>query len=179
MPPATPLRSRFALAWTLIAAALLTRPMTASAAQEPNPSGAPAVELKVVGGYAGFIDEDMIDHFVGGGALRFRLTPRLSAEAELVFMRGPCDDRDIVVVPTLAWDLRRGGAIVPFVVGGAGWLRNTNAVGTGLYSSSSWTGGGGAGVRIRLSAATTLTVEGRIGTEPAVRLTAALGIALK
>jgi hypothetical protein len=133
------------------------------------------MQVDAIAGYAGFIDEDMIDHAVVGGAARWLITPRLGLGVEVLFMRGPDDDRDWSVMPLVSWDLRAKGRIVPYVAGGAGWLRTTLGVGTGLYSSSSWTVAGGGGVRIPISPAASLSVEGRIGTEPVARLTAAVG----
>lgn len=151
--------------------------------QAPGPAAAqpprPAIELKIIAGYAGFIDEEMVDHTAIGGAVRWLVTPRVGVEMELLHLRGPGEDRDWLFVPALSWDLRARGHAIPYIVGGAGWVRTTLPVGTGLYTSSSWTGGGGGGVRFVLSPATTLSVEARLGSEPLTRITAAFGWQLR
>lgn len=151
---------------------------TLASAQDLGSSGAAgsaALDLDVIAGYAGFIDEDMIDHLVAGVSVRWLVTPRLGMGVEVLSMRGPGEDRDWSVVPTLVWDLRSHGRVVPYVTGGAGWMLTTLEVGTGLYSFSSWTASGGGGFRIGLSPSTSLSLEARLGNEPATRLTAAVG----
>jgi hypothetical protein len=167
---------KIALVSCFAAAAVVLAPARVLAqGVEPRRTG---VDLELVAGYAGFIDENMLDHGVIGGAVRVWLTPRVATRVELLYMRGPGEDRDWTVVPSLSFDLRREGRLVPYVVGGAGWLRTTTSVGTGLYSSSSWTVGGGAGVRVGLSARSSMSIEGQLGTEPLTRLTVAFGIRL-
>jgi len=53
----------------------------------------PAVEAGA--GWAGFVDESLIDHSTFGGAARIHLTPRVSVGPELTYMFGPRHDRDI------------------------------------------------------------------------------------
>ena len=133
------------------------------------------VEVKAVAGYGGFIDEEMIHHGVFGGAVRVPLTQRLGLEGELLYMRGPNDDHSWMLMPSVTFDLRRGGAVVPYVVGGVGLLRTTEQVGTGPYTSNSWTGSGGAGVRVALGPSAFVAFEGRLGSEPLTRATVAVG----
>ena len=104
--------------------------------------------MKAVAGYGGFIDEEMIDHGVVGGTIRVPLTERLGLDGEVLYLRGPDGDHDWLVMPSVTFDLRRGGKVVPYLAGGVGWLRTTQEVGTGPYTSDSWTGSGGVGVRI-------------------------------
>ena len=147
-----------------------------SRGQVANPTGSRrSVEVKAVGGYGGFIDEEMIDHGVVGGAVRVPLTERLGLEGEVLYLRGPDGDHDWLVMPSVAFDLRRGGTVVPYLVGGVGWLRTTMQVGTGPYTSNSWTGSGGAGVRLNLGQGAFVAFEGRLGSEPLTRATVAFG----
>jgi hypothetical protein len=171
----TPSFTRLTLLAGLLAAALQPAEAHAQARPAPSASSSGSLELKGLLGYAGFIDESMIDHGMAGVAIRWLATPRLSLEAEVLHMRGPCEDRDWLVGPSVAWDLRARGTVIPFVAGGIGWLQTTLPVGTGLYSAGSWTGGGGGGVRVALSPRLWLTLDARLGSEPLTRLTAAIG----
>ncbi len=169
-------RALVSAAAALVFLPLLLSPATAQVrqAEQPAPS-ASVLQLDLIVGYAGFIDEEMIDHAVLGGAVSALITPRLGVGVEVLHLRGPGEDRDWCVMPILSWDLASGGRFIPYLVGGAGWLHTTTAVGTGLYSFSSWTGGAGGGLRVALAPTVSLAFEGRIGSEPVTRVTAALG----
>src|SRR5262245_28042959 len=57
-------------------------------------------------GWAGFVDDAMINHGLVGGAVRVPLGDgRLSLGPEIVFARGPRSDRDVFVLGSLWIDL--------------------------------------------------------------------------
>ena len=60
-----------------VAVLLFLFTLTAEAQNKPRP------EVRVTGGFAGFIDEDLVGHAVAGGAIRYYITPRVSIEPEV------------------------------------------------------------------------------------------------
>jgi hypothetical protein len=145
-------------------------------------SSAPRAAVDVVGGYAGFIDEGLIDHGVVSATLRYHLTPRISVGPELAYMVGPGDDRDLFVTGNVVFDFlarpagSRPPAVIPYVLVGGGLMRNSNRFGSRPFSAveGAWTAGGG--VRIRLSDRVYALGEYRVGWEPHVRLTGGVGL---
>ncbi len=154
---------------------LMALPSAAYAQTGGNEAAESRTDLRLIGGYSGFIDEEMIHHAVLGAGVRFGLTARVAAEGEVIYMLGPGRDTDWLFMPAVSFDLRRGGAVVPYLVFGAGWLRTTIPVGTGAFSSTSWTAGGGGGVRVNVARDWYVGVDGRLGSEPVTRCTVALG----
>ena len=72
---------------------------TDATAQSTTPRPAPVLEGAV--GWAGFTDEDVVNHGLWAGAARIYLSPRLSVGPEVVYMRGPGHDRDLMVTGNL------------------------------------------------------------------------------
>lgn len=172
-------RIRVRLAMALAVGCLIGLASAVHAQAAGGRNGQHGIDLKLVAGYSGFIDEEMIDHGVVGGALRVALTPRVAVEGDVLYMRGPGSDRDWLFMPSVTVDLRTGGMVVPYLVAGAGWLRNTNSVGTGLYTSTSWTASGGGGVRVDVAPGLYVACEVRLGSEPLTQATVALGWRLR
>jgi len=146
------------------------------------PAGAqdrPPPIFEAGGGYAGFIDESMINHAIVGAGARVYVTRRIAIGPEVTFMRGPDVDRDWVLTGNATIDLlaerdRRPRA-VPYVVASAGLLVNTDRVGTGLYTARGRTLTGGLGVRIKAGDRVFIAPEFRIGFEPTIRVGATIG----
>ena len=67
----------------------------ASPASAQTGASRPPAAAELTAGYAGFVDDAMIDHGVIAGALRFHLLPRISVGPEVQYMIGPGDDRDV------------------------------------------------------------------------------------
>jgi hypothetical protein len=158
----------------LIPPVLVARPAAAQ--------GKRSLAIEAHGGYAGFLDESMIDHAVVGGSLMLNLTPRLRIGPELTWMRGPGADRDLFITGTLAWDLRGTQAstrVMPYLIAGGGCMRHSNRFGDERFSGweGAWTGG--AGVRFAVTPQVTVAPEFRIGWEPHYRLGVTVGIALR
>ena len=137
-------------------------------------------DLRLTAGYAGFIDEDLVDHAAIGSSLRYYLTPRLAIEPEVLFLIGPGNDRNWVIMPNVAFDLRRSGRAIPYVSGGAGLLHYRDQLSAGPpIATNSWTASGGAGVKLFLTERVFVAPEFRLGTEPLMRLTASIGYVWK
>lgn len=131
---------RFLLVVGLVAACPL------SAAAQPT-GGRPAAVGEIAIGYAGFVDDATIDHAAFAGALRFYLSPRISVGPEVQYMRGPDDDRDLIVTGNVTFDLLGPGRrVTPFVVAGGGLFRHSDRFASGSFSSTegAFTAGGGA-----------------------------------
>lgn len=150
-------------------------PASAQSVADRRP--APVVELTA--GYAGFVDEDLIDHVVIGSALRFHLLPRISVGPELQYMAGPGDDRDLILTGNVTFDLlppdRR---VTPFLVAGGGFLRHSDRFGASSFSSSEGAFTAGAGVRGWLNDRVYVAGDFRVGWELHYRVAGTLGIAL-
>jgi hypothetical protein len=170
-------RLLYAVLLAVAGMAVMARAASAQAAGQTSGSGG-AVALEAVGGYAGFLDESPDNHLAAGGAGRFRVSSRLWVGGEVLRTWGPDESHDWIIMPFVAFDLT-SGRIVPYLVAGVGWLRETQMVGTGPYTSTSWTVGGGGGVRFAFGRRGYVVFEGRLGTEPLTRATVAIGWRLR
>jgi len=155
----------------VICALLVDTPVRAQADQDS--ARRPELHFRV--GYAAFVDEDPIDHLVIGGSARLYLTPRLSVEPELTYMRGPGEDRDLFVLGNIAFDFRREGALVPYVIGGGGWMRHRNEIFGAPFSHDEAAAAGGAGMRLFLSDRFFVAPEFRLGWELHYQITGTVG----
>ena len=145
-------------------------------AQQPPGTGAVAAEL--TGGHAGFVDDATIHHGVIGGALRWYVSPRISVGPELAYMRGPDDDRDLMLTGNVTFDLRApapGRVVTPFLVAGAGLFRHSDRIGPVPFSSSEGAFTAGGGVRARVSDRWFVGGEARFGWELHTRLSLLIG----
>ena len=132
-------------------------------------------EVRATAGIAEFPDDSWLHHNTAGGSASLRVSSRFLVGAEVLYMAGPKDDRDIAVVPLLQWEVGRFNRVQPYLIGGVGLLRNRQRVGTGLYWSNSATYGAGAGVKVRLGANWFLSPEIRVGWEPLVQSSIGIG----
>jgi hypothetical protein len=156
----------------LLAAALL---LVATPAFAQSPGAA----AEVAAGYAGFVDDAYIDHFVIGGTTRFYLSPRISVGPELVYMRGPGEDRDLFVTGNVTFDVlspRAERRVTPFLVVGGGFSRFSDRIGPNDFSSFEGAVTGGGGARIMLTDRLYALGEFRIGWEPHYRMTGGVGV---
>lgn len=138
------------------------------------------VEARGTFGWAGFVDENTLHHLVAGGSLRVYLTTRLSVEPELIYMRGPGFDRDLVFTPNVAFDFARSKRVRPYVIGGVGllWHRDgfrTAPGRTTFFSGHEGTFGGGIGLKVLLTDRLFVSPEVRLGWEPFMRSTISVG----
>ncbi len=75
-------------------------------------------ELRGSGGWIGFPDESMINHFLVGASVRISVVGGLGVEPELTYMIGPRSDRDLVFAPVVSWEFGKG-SVRPYVLGAA------------------------------------------------------------
>jgi len=144
----------------------------------------PPPHAEIQTGWAGFVDDAMIDHAAFGGAARVYLTPRLAVGPEIGYLRGPRSDRDLMVTGNLTFDVLGPGnsgrpRITPFLTVGGGFERHSDRFGPTTYASSEGAFTGGGGVRVWLSDRVFGTVEARMGWEPHFRVTGGIGVALR
>ena len=148
------------------------------------PAGAQTTTaVEAVGGYAGFVDESLVDHAVVGASGRIHLSPRISIGPEVVYMRGPRFDRDLFVTGNLTFDFlvapsnARRGMVSPFVTVGAGLMRHRDRFGSNTFTSSEGAVTGGGGARVWLTDRVYALGEFRLGWEPHYRVTGGVGVA--
>ena len=137
------------------------------------------IELKGALGYANFIDDASLPHFVVGGAVRIGLFSGLGFQPELAYMYRSQRDRDFVLIPNLIWEFRRNSRIVPYFIGGAGLLNHRETFDTFNLSGNAWIFQGGFGTKIFLNPKVFIAPEARIGWEPHIRITGTVGYVLK
>jgi hypothetical protein len=140
-------------------------------AQTTDPRPLSAVEFTA--GYAGFVDEETIDHTVLGGALRVHLTPLISVGPELQYMIGPGDERDLILTGNVTIDVLRR-RVTPFVVFGGGLFHHSGEFGSSTEGSFT----AGPGVRGWLNDRVYVASELRLGWELHYRITGTVGVAL-
>jgi hypothetical protein len=150
-------------------------------AQSADPRPSHAVEL--IAGYAGFVDDATIDHSIIGAAGRVYLTPRLAVGPELVYMRGPGDDRDLFLTGNVTFDLlrpRQGRPrrVTPFIVGGGGFFQHSDSIGSFSFTSYEGAFTAGGGVRGWITDRVYALADFRCGWELHGRLNAGIGIGL-
>jgi hypothetical protein len=161
----------------LVVALVVTAPLPA-AAQQTIPSR--RVTSDIVAGYAGFLDESLIDHGVVAATIRYQVTRRLSIGPEVVYMNGPGRDRDLFVTGNAMFDFlqRRAGSrspsVNPYLVAGGGLMHHQSQFGDFSSAEGAWTAG--AGVRVWVTERAYALGEYRIGWEPHVRITGGLGV---
>ncbi|HYR90805.1 MAG TPA: outer membrane beta-barrel protein [Terriglobia bacterium] len=155
------------LRWIVFA--ILLWSFSAEAQEKPRP------ELRVTGGWVGFIDEDWIDHGAVGGSVRYYLTQRLAVEPELLYMVGPGSDRDITLIPHISFDFRPGRAVRPYVIGGVGFHQFRDKFNGFEFRDNQWTANGGFGVRIPIVPNVFVAPEFRLGFETLLRAAASIG----
>jgi hypothetical protein len=150
-------------------------------AQSPDIRPAPAVEF--LAGYAGFVDDAMIDHGIVGAAARVSLTPRVAVGPEFVYMRGPNSDRDLFLTGNLTFDVlppRKGRPrrVTPFLVAGGGFFQHSDRVGSFEFTSYEGAFTAGGGVRGWIADRVYTFADVRFGWELHMRVNGGIGIGL-
>lgn len=169
-------RVAFALVLTLAAAGTAR----AQTAEVPRPSPT----LEATGGWAGFLDDDVIRHGVAGAAARVYVTPRISLGPEVQYFVGPNSDRDLIVTGNLMVDVlaptaTRPKRTTPFVVAGGGLFRHSDRFNGETFSSTEGAFTAGVGVRTWATDRVFVAGDARIGWEAHVRLAVTVGVALR
>ena len=165
--------------FTAAAAMVLVTAAAAAGQTTTLPGRSPAGAVEMSAGWAGFVDDAMINHLTVGGTARTYVTRRLSIGPEVQYMRGPRSDRDLFVTGNLTFDVagdRGSGRLTPFLVVGGGLMRHSDRFGAVTFSSTegAFTAGGGLRVRAeRLLAG----VDARCGWELHCRVAGTVGVA--
>lgn len=158
--------------------------LTAAATSRAQTAGVrPSPALEATGGWAGFLDDDVIRHGVAAAAARVYVTPRISLGPEVQYFIGPNSDRDLVVtgnvmVDVLASTPNRPRRTTPFLVAGGGWFRHTDRTGTGPFTSSEGAFTAGVGLRAWVSERLFVAFDARVGWEAHLRVAATVGVSL-
>jgi hypothetical protein len=139
-----------------------------------------AVAAEGAAGYAAFVDDSPIDHWVFAGSARVQLAPRHSVGPEVVYMRGPGFDRDWFVTANYTFDFVRQDAspsrrVNPFLVAGGGFMYHQDQF-FGEFSSTEGAFTAGGGVRVWLSDRVYALGEVRTGWEPHIRFNGGIGV---
>ena len=132
------------------------------------------VEVRGVTGVSSFIDESLLNHFVGGGSAHFYVTRRFSVGPEFLYMRRDDTDTDVTATAQFAWDFLGGPRVQPYAAGNVGVLRHFAP----RFAANSWTYGAGIGAKIALTKRLYLVPDFRMGLEPTFRATVGLGYAI-
>ncbi len=157
---------------TLLAASIAAVLMANAASAQDRPTGA----LEATAGWAGFVDEETINHTLIGAAAKWYVSPRVAVGPELVYMIGPRSDRDLMLTGNVTVDFVPGRAVTPFVVAGGGLFRHSDDFGArGKFSSTEGAFTAGLGARIALGDRWYLAPEARLGWELHTRLSVAAG----
>lgn len=171
-----------AISLTLILTATLSGVLcTQSQAGEPeNQSGKSGGRIEIGGylGFADFPDEASLYHFAAGAAVRFKIVGGLGFAPEFTYMYHSRQDRDLSFLPNLTWEFRRGKKVVPYVIGGLGFLQHRQTWDHFKWSSTTKFAEGGLGVKVFLNERIFVAPEMRIGWEPHIRATATIGYVL-
>jgi len=130
-------------------------------------------------GFAQFMDDSPINHSVFDGGGRIYVSRRVAIGPEVTVMFGPGIDRDFFLTGNATIDLVDPSGphakAVPYVVGGAGFIRTTLPTGAGSFTSSEGAFTVGAGVRIAPANAWYVAPEFRFGWELHWRLGVQIG----
>jgi hypothetical protein len=151
----------------------------ASPASAQTGASRPPAAAELTAGYAGFVDDAMIDHGVIAGALRFHLLPRISVGPEVQYMIGPGDDRDVILTGNLTVDvLPPGRRATPYFVAGGGFFHHSDRFGASTFSSTEGAFTAGGGVRGWLNDRVYVAGDFRVGWELHYRVAGTIGVAL-
>ena len=149
---------------------------TVGAAAEAQ-SGAPAGNLTLTAGYAGFIDESLIKHVVGGGGAEWVVIPRIAVGPEVLYMVGPGSDRDLFIVGMARVGiLPFNRRIIPFATAGGGLMVHWDRFGRETFRTTEGAFMFGGGVRVALARNVYVAPEFTIGWEPHLRASVNVGI---
>ena len=144
--------------------------LLASGSRELRTRSAVALAVDVSGGYAAFVDESPIPHVTFGGGARWQLSPRVSVGPEVVFMKGPDDDRDVFLTGKVIVDFLPRRLVSPYFVADGGAMLHGTKFSGGPYWVHEGAVSAGAGARIDVSPQLSIAPEFRIGWEPHLRI---------
>ena len=168
-----PVRFAYGAALVFCAAMLLARTAGAQGLRKGS--------VEAGGGWAGFVDESLINHTAIGGAAYLHLTPRLRVGPELTYMTGPGSDRDLYLLGNVVFEFlgSSGGReprVSPFLIAGAGLFQHRDQPFVGTYNSFTFVGG--TGVRVMVTDRVYVAPDIRIGVED-LHLRATVNVGLR
>jgi len=132
-------------------------------------------EIRGIVGIAGFPDDGGSPHNTTGGSILVRISSRLLIGAEVLYMFGHGQDRDLAFVPVLRLEIGRFRRVQPYLIGGVGLLRHRQQTITGSYSNNRATISVGIGTRIGLGGNLFISPELRGGWEPLLQSSIGIG----
>jgi len=156
---------RYAISSILAVLSLLASGSASYAQEAPS-----RLALDVSGGYAAFVDESPIPHFTFGGGVRWQLSPGVSLGPEVVFMKGPADDRDVFLTGKVVVDFLPRRVVSPYFVADGGAMLHGTKFSGGPYWVHEGAVSAGAGARIDVTPHLSIAPEFRIGWEPHLRV---------
>jgi hypothetical protein len=158
---------------------IVTVALFALAGSAQAQSSAPKVRLTMIGGYTGFIDEDLINHGIFGGGAEWLVTPRIAVGPEVLYMVGPGSDRDLFVLGVARFGIlpftRR---VAPFATAGGGFSVHSDRFVNETFRSSEGAFVFGGGLRAAVSPRVYVAPEFTAGWEPHIRFSVNVGIRL-
>lgn len=161
----------------IVAVALLAAPLSQRAAAQERPR--PAVELTA--GSVGFTDDGIVYETLVGGAARFYLLPRVSVGPEVAHIGGG-NHSHLMLTGNVTFDFLRPAngqprRVTPYAMVGGGLFQTRQQFPNGgsfVSSEGAFTAGGG--VRGLVGDRVIVSADARIGWEPHVRLSGAIGV---
>lgn len=134
----------------------------------------------IVEGHLGrtwFLDERAIPHVAAGGSARVFVTSRIAIGPEVMFMKGPGEDRDWFFTGNLTFDAGSPTwRIRPYILAGAGMMRTTLSTGIGRSTASEFALTYGAGARVMVRNGWFIAPEFRQGWEPHWGVVVSVGV---
>lgn len=128
------------------------------------------IEARFAVGNTTFTDDSGSTHLAIAPSVRYYFLPRLAVEGEFQYLRQGSSHYDLVAMPSLVWDVRRG-KVVPYLSIGAGVI---HASFVGRSARQAFFQGGG-GVKIFLNEHWYVAPEFKLGFELHARLSGAIG----
>ena len=133
------------------------------------------VDVRGTFGTAAFADDSAQVHGSVGGSARFYVTRRFAIEPEFQYLTLNRNHHDWLFIPNVSFDFRSiDKRVVPYVIGGAGYLRTSDGI-VRLFTVDTWLAEGGGGAKIYLTRSFFIAPETRIGSELYLRTTVSLG----
>jgi hypothetical protein len=130
-------------------------------------------------GWAGFADDGWLHHVTATAQARLRLAGGLKLAPEFSYMYRSAADRDLVFVPNLIYEFRRGAKYIPYLIGGVGILRHYEKHPYWSWASNGKTFGFGFGTKIFVSQRFYVVPEVRFGWEPFLRIGGSIGYMIR
>jgi hypothetical protein len=142
------------------------------------PAAGGRFEVSGVMGFVNFPDESSQYHVLVEGTARIRIARGLGFAPEFTYMYYSRQDRDLVFLPNVTYEFRRGKRVVPYFIGGVGILNHRETWDHFDWSATGRFISGGFGTKIFLRSRIFAAAEARIGWEPHIRVTGSLGYVL-